>query len=338
MSTRERLREYKVFGEPTIDAVDRAQWQDEYGFRELADWYGVAGGPSRRRDERTGRPVEYLHIMPNVEHDPSRARVLHSGMATQLTEVSAMKAMRLFEADPGTQLIMFGNPGGIGRPAGKVALHELRRVWHGDFSPLNEPGVRLLGKLGVHTAEQIGYSYGADKAANATVVCAAHGIDVPKQVLLDPASTVDRGLRRLFNAFQSGGASLDRYAGTAGPPMLEARTLAQTSFLSRRSGLLRATNIAIAHTLATPTFSNRVSAAMAAQPTLRSVIAWGDQSELADNGALTAVTQDLRAKYGRDRIDSFVIPGMHHAGGEDIDLHTAMVLEGLDRSAAMART
>jgi len=62
---------------------------------------------------------------------------------------------------------------------------------------------------------------------------------------------------------------------------------------------------------------------------MRSTVIWGGCSELADNTYLTELMDGLKLGYGSDVIRSFVVERMLHAGGDDVDLHAAMVLQAL---------
>jgi len=336
MRTAEQLRTYYDFDESVITAVDEAaDLQHRLDFRQLADFYNIGRGPQTVYDDVAAkRPFEILRFQPHQDYDGTQATVLHTPMATPIDQSVAMRAIRLFGADPSRQLIVVGSPGAIGRPAGRLTTREARRVWNGDFTPTVTPTIRMLGGMGITSAHQVGYSYGADKAVAATKVAAANGIATPTQVLMESAATRNNGLFKLLSRFQSSGEHLQRYVEESdSPALLEARKLADTGLPRYVGGLLRISNLAIARSLSTASFGGRVEDSMMRNGGVHSVIAWGGKSELADDAYMHEVVDELRWEYGDNRVSKIVVPEMHHAGGDNINLHAAIVLEGLLRGS-----
>ena len=61
---------------------------------------------------------------------------------------------------------------------------------------------------------------------------------------------------------------------------------------------------------------------------MRSTIIWGSESELSEPSKLSTVSDRLQEKY-KTRVSSIEMPGQKHAMGDDLYLHTAMVLQAL---------
>jgi len=76
-------------------------------------------------------------------------------------------------------------------------------------------------------------------------------------------------------------------------------------------------------------FAQRASAALRNQPDLRMTVGWGSESEMCPDLTLQKMTNGLRAQHGGLRVLSMRLQGMHHSGMDDLDLHAAMMLEGL---------
>jgi hypothetical protein len=91
-------------------------------------------------------------------------------------------------------------------------------------------------------------------------------------------------------------------------------------------GLLRPSNVAIAHALSQDGFEGRVAGALNAQAEMRTDIIWGTESELATHGAMLGVTRRLHDQYG-DRVRATALEGQTHAMNCDIFLQAAIILQ-----------
>lgn len=91
----------------------------------------------------------------------------------------------------------------------------------------------------------------------------------------------------------------------------------------------RLSNIAIAGALSKNHFEHRVTGAMEAQPDMIVHMIWGEESELALDGAMLATVANLHKSFGR-RVGYTSLPQRHHAMADDIYLHTAIALHGLE--------
>jgi pimeloyl-ACP methyl ester carboxylesterase len=305
--------------------------QNAKTFDELAAQYGIEDGPQRFIAPGQRSPLEYVRFEPQGDYDTTKARVLVTPMSIPVDPNLTMRAMRLFAANPTAPLIVAGAPAAIGNRSNRPNAGELPRVWRGDLRSLARPVLHyLLSDERVQQLDAIGYSYGADVAATTAAEAAHFGLSVDRAVLMESASTADRGLLKLGRAFQSSETPLQDYvAATASEPLFEARRRSDVGAARYLGGLLRLSNVAISHALARNMFPDRVDGALRVQADMRVSVVWGDQSELADGSNLTAAVVGLQEQYGEERVRSLVVPGMHHAGGDDIDLHAALVLQSL---------
>lgn len=345
-TTIERLSSYQIFDEDVVERVAQvAHDQNRSSFAELADQHGLQDGPQRFRAPEQRSPLEYVHFQPAGDYDETKVRLLMTPMNTPVDNNMAMRALRLFAADPSAPLVVAGAPAAIGNRSNLPNLRELPKIWQGDLRALVRPALRyLMDETDALWIDAIGYSYGADAAASAAAEALEYTLEVDRAVLMEPASTADRGLLKLGQAFQSSEAPLQGYVdATESQPLFEARRQSDVGMARYLGGLMRLSNVAIAHALSSNSFPARVAQALDAQPALRTTIVWGQNSELADGQNLAAAVADLHKRYGRfrevygtaryhygqPRVNSLVVPNMHHAGADDIDLHAALVLQSL---------
>lgn len=327
-------RFYPYFdGEIEQSVAAAAAAQDNLSFRELATQYGVDNGPQSVRPYGDRRVMEYYQLVPKADYDETAARVCYASMATPADKSMAMRAIRLFAADPSAPLLVVGNPGAVGRRANRLRPIDAARVWRGQLGPAVSLSLQHLQNTGVKRAEFIGYSYGAELAASACAESCDFGIDARSGVWMEPVSMIDRGLISLASDFIDSGAALPEYVAASDSVALdEARASADTGLSRYVFGVLRLSNVAIAHALSRDGFSGRARLALDTQARFRATTVWGDASELSQPNRLKALGNELSATYGR-RYGALIMKGMKHAGGDDINLHAAMVLQASRRNA-----
>lgn len=329
--TQSRLESYGAFDSDVIAHVTAAaEWQNQKHFQDLAERYQISDGPCVTLATGRRKPFEYLRFVPDGDYDYHQARILYAPMGNAVDEKMAMRAMRLFAADPSDQLIVIGSPAYPGRGAGKLSLVDCPKVWFGDLSPTVSDVMKYFYYDNIESADHIGYSYGADRAAVAAKVAADYDIASPRAILMESAASKKRSFGRLAIDFYSAGKPLDEYINAAAsPPLEEAWSLVNKGIVPYSLGLARASNLAAAKALAKPLFESRVASAMDAQPDLRLAVAWGTASEIsADSIQMAAICERLRSRgLIRRKVAEIAISGMQHAGADDIDLHAAIILQ-----------
>ena len=337
MTTQERMLSYYAFDEAVLDAVsEAATQQNTKSFNELATQYGLEDGPTRLypMDNSEKWPIDVLQFTPTQDYDPAVMRVLHLPMANPVSKNKTMQAMRLFAADPSEQLLVVGNPSSPGRNAGRVTFEGAKTIiWHTNLGPLVEPLMSYLDQENISRVTNLGYSYGAEKAATATGIAWAYGMEARQMVLAEPISVIERSLAKLGLAFLRSGNKLQEYIAQSESEPYTAIRKEENVFgtIAYTLGMLRLTNLAISAALADEGFQSRVKGALNLHPGLRTAIAWGTASELTNNAQMIRIISELkesRASYP-SRISAMPLEGMHHAGGDDIDLHAAIMLQGL---------
>lgn len=212
---------------------------------------------------------------------------------------------------------------------------DFKQVAAGDLRPAVRPVLHHLFRLGVVRAQILGYSYGADAGAAFGRAANEYAIEVDKSVLMEPAGIERRSIKQLVKDFQAGDAALQSYVdATESQPLFEARNMnasavaSTAGFLRWAGGLLRASNIAITKGLGEGTFVETASAALDAQKRSKLAIVWGSKSEMVAFPAIREVMRAITENYPQ-RVVGMKMNGMHHGGGDDIDLHAAMALQGL---------
>lgn len=331
MQTSERLAQYYDFDDAIVGAIsDTAEWQNKLGYNELANHYGIAEGPRRAAAIGMRHSVEYLDFTPVTDYDDTHMRLLHTPMGIPVDPSTIMRAMRLFGSDPTVPLRLVGSPALAGNTANRIPLRDLPAVAHGKLEKAVEPSITILiGRANVVSLDTLGYSYGADAAASSATVAARYGFEVTNGVWIESAAMKQRSIVGLLKDFMNSGSELERYVNqTESQPLYEARTAARND-IGYFLGLARLSNVAITKALAIGSFEQRVDNALSSHPELTVTIGWGTQSELTDADDVSIIIQSQRSKFGRHRVDGLELTDMHHAGGDDIDLHAAMMLQGL---------
>lgn len=335
MNTERRLKQYYDFDETVLEAVtSAAAVQNTKSYEEQADGYGLADGPEVVTLSGSGRALEVLKLIPAADYDETSARIYHTPMGNPVSRNMGMRAMRMFAADPTQQLIVVGNPFGVRSNSGTLTVRDsVDSLRTKSLKPHVEPVLEYLENQKVRTTEQLGYSYGADKAAATAGAADEHGITVPAGVFVEPSSVAKRSLLALAQAFGKTNAPMAAYVEQTGSqPYRDVRSEdSMLGLVAYSAGLLRMTNIAIVASLAHGGFDGRVRSGLDTQPDMHVAIGWGTESELTDDVEAAKLTDRLTVEYGNDRIATLRLQGMHHAGGEDIDLHAAIMLQGLRR-------
>jgi pimeloyl-ACP methyl ester carboxylesterase len=327
MSEVERLREYYPFDTDVLERVSEVAEQ-----QRSSTWTALQGRlPEIRTFTADGaKAIEVLDITPN---DYDETQVYHLPMGNALDESMSTRVATLAAAQPNTRVIGVSNPGSPGQNKGKLKLHDLAEVWKGELRPAIEPTLQYLSKQGLEAVTHIGFSYGADRAAASAHYAEKYDQQVPQGVFMEPASIKNRSVIELAKEFNSTAAALDGYIkATDSEPYFEARKLAEkrgNGLIGYVLGLSRLSNLAIAHSLTTDDFWWNIDIALTDQTDMKADIIWGSDSELASNDVMTKMTGEFTQVYGSERVRATVIEGQKHAMGDDIFLHTAMVLQSL---------
>ena len=325
-----RLAAFYDFDGAVLNAVGGVHEQhQDIGFADLASAYEIGDGPELVPAQDGCRAIEVLRLVPQDDYDPTQARICHNAMGCPIDAPTAVQAIHLFAADPGKQLIVAGNPGIPGRGHGRVSLTNARRIAHGNLAPVVDPLLAYLKREGIATIQQLGGSFGAARVNAAGARASEHGIEVTQSVLVEPVDIIARSIYEIGRDFAACEPALapaiERAESTA---LSEAHSMVHVGKKRFVLGLLRPTNIAIVSALAMPRFEPRTADALNRQPGARIAAFWGEASEIAPSEEARLAAKSLQKIYGNRFLYRFV-RGMKHADPNDINLQTALYLQGL---------
>ncbi len=328
MSEQERLLEYYPrFDERIIDRVA------EVAYRQRGtSWEKIRRGLPDTKVFSTGNfAIELMDIISANGYDETW--VYHCPMGNPLTDRMQLRIATLAAAQPDKRIVGIGNPSGPRQGVGKLPSSTLHAVWSGDLRPTIDPAMRYLSAQNIDKATHIGFSYGAEKAAAAAQYADRYDQAVPHGLFMEPVALKERGLLELGRDFNSTATALDGYVNAAANPAgVEASERAaekSRGMFGYILGLLRLSNIAIAHALTEDGFESRATEALVKQEQMKTHLVWGTESELALHALMTKVTKRLTDRFGLDRVSSMKMEGQKHAMGDDLFLHTTIVLQSL---------
>ena len=341
MNLQKQLENYHAFDEQVIEAVVRSAYDQDHeriSFGALAARYGIANEPDIIPGTDEHNAFQVLRIIPNRNtFSENEARVYWPGMATPIDPNLIVRGLRLAAADPTKQLILTGNPSSLSSPYNKLGATARREVARGNLSPAVEPVLRYLGKLGITDVEHIGYSLGADKAAVASACSGAFDMCVRNGVFIESITTERRSLLSLATRFAKTTSTLEANVKASNSDvLLEARQLSNQGFIRYTLGYFDPTNVAIVRCLTGQGFVHRMLDALRLQTELRAVIACGTASELTPYAVMQRIADELKHSEFGQRVSTLLIEGMNHNSCENINLHAAIVLQGI-RQAEQSR-
>lgn len=332
MSTYEHLQSYSdEFSPEVLEEVSAlADWQRR--IQDYPTFFDHMGIEEIKQVTFEGyNPIEILDIRP-ADEKPGEALVYHLPMANPLDPNMIYQAATVAKAaEPGTRLIAMGNPSGPGMGVGAMNHQNRKMVSQGNLSPVVEPLLKYLDSQGVTKADHVGYSYGAELAAEAAA-SGNHAVD--RLVSIEPVDVVERSLPALAAAFMSTNKELNRYVKATNLPAFEQARKDSTGVVSYTVGLGRLSNIAIARALTRNRFSERLQTSLDSQYWMNATIVNGGESELAPMDAIDNALSQLQPRYypdqaGINQLRSIELPGQKHAFPNDLYLQAAVVLEAL---------
>lgn len=324
IDTSSRLNAYGLFSPEVVGTV--AQVADtQRGFYDYVDYFEHIGLPIPHRFKGS----EILDIIPTGDFDETQALVYHLPMANSIDENMAFQAATIHAAIPDKRLIAVGNPGAPGQSLGALPIEDRMKVAKGNLRPTIEPTLEYLDQERITRTQHVGYSYGAEKAAVATIFSDRYNQEVSHSVHIEPPSVKSRHLIELGQDFSLAEDHLDHYVEASGVRCFNEARKESAGKLMFILGLLRPTNIAIARGLTKPYFEYRMNAALNKQSQLQASIVWGSESELATDGLVEAITTNLQDDFGPHRVKRMRLPGQFHAFPNDIHLQAAVVLQSI---------
>lgn len=326
----EHLPRYYDFEPDVLARVsEAAERQHQVPFLELAKKYDIEEGASIYFDSASHKFTEYL-LLKNEGYTPDTPHsVLFAPMNTPVDENMAMRAIRLQASMPERPLVVIGSPNARPESFHLIAPQAVSVIEHPSIVPFTPSAAKLIRLISPEIEALLGYSLGADMAAGVAARLAHEGVEVTTSVLVESPATRRRTLLRLLADFKSSEPPLDAYIAHSDSIALgEARSLAEQPLSKYARGMLSLTNIALARVLADGLFADRVNAALDAQHTMHAVVGWGTESELTRQADAARAVARIKNAHG-PRAHEMELHGMHHAGADDINLHAAMMLQGI---------
>ncbi len=339
MENTERLSQYYKFDNTTLDVVEEIAEK----LRSFPDWNSMYSDFQSSRSHahmhettaspQYGFPIKLIDIIP-VEAESTM--IYHLPMGNSVDENMQARLMALSTALPNTRIIASSNPAHPRVKGGKLPKSDRDRVSKGIFRDTIEPILFYAHNQKIDTADQVGYSYGADKAVSTASLANSFDIQTPNLIPIEPASVLPRSLGKLGCDFLSSNSELKRYVKASEMPAYDdARKIAsrkQGGLIGYTIGLLRLSNVAISKGIASGKFEQNLTSVIRRYPETNSTLIWGTESELSINGIMKALSSRLDKTFGDQRFQSMPIEGGHHAMGDDIFLHTALVHQALNQT------
>lgn len=340
MDEAERLNKYYEFDSSTTEVV--AEVAEE--LRSFDDWpellssFRSNNSHAHLHEVTTtpsyGFPIKIIDIVP-VETESTM--IYHLPMGNSVDENMQARLITLSKVIPNTRIIASGNPAQPFVKGGKITSSDRARVSRGIFRDTIDPILHYVHSQKIDSASQVGYSYGADKAVSATSLSHSFDIEPTTIIPMEPVSIKQRTLKQLGLDFLSSNQQLKHYVESANLPAYQnARRInnQRTAGLGGYTlGLLRASNLAIANGIACGEFEQHLTSALRNNPETNGVLIWGSESELAVNAIMQSMHKQMQYdKKINNLLDPLIVSGGHHAMGDDIFLHSALIHQALSDS------
>jgi hypothetical protein len=324
MNTVTRLEGYFPFAPEIIDHVGEVA--ERQAVMSHSEFMASVGAHEVKPFSPDGRTIiEVLDILPE-NADPKAAMMIHLAMANPLDANQRYQIATVAAANADRRIIATGNPSAFGYASGVLNRRQRRLVALGDFRPTVEALLKYTEQEKIERVDQIGYSYGVDKAV---AVARYDAFEVPHTVAIEPASVVQRGVMKLGLTFGSTAKALKGYVNANELPAFLAAREESIGGMEYNSGLLRLTNIATARGIAKGGFEMDLDEAMVVQDSMKTILAWGSESELAPDNVMVRLAQTFADNYGPHRVEAIRLPGQKHALANDVHLQAAIVAHAL---------
>lgn len=327
-----RLRKFYPFDhdltlEPIAEAAKR---QNKLSFIDLADRYDVDNASVRT--SVGGKAIEYLHLRQTAEPANDSTYLLFAPMGNgALNQNIIMRALRLYEAARPAHLIVAAGPAHLRNKANLLGRAERKQVARGDLTPTVTPILRELGRLGLNNIDALGYSLGASMAQAAAIAAPDRDISVGRGVWAESTNIKKRRLPKLAKDFFGAGYEFKEYVKACdSPPLVEAHELAEDTF-NYFLGLARPSNVAIAKALSRPTYGPQLVELLDKRPQLDVTTVIAGDSNISGYAVLGNIPLVQGREIGLNG-HLMVLCAATHSAADDIDLHAAMMIEGLSKA------
>jgi len=346
MTTEKQLGQYYNFDSDITDAVlEAGAMQDAMGLEGVRAHYDLDNNHDMNvQSENSQFAREELRLTPKGDYDPAVVDVAYLPYAVNMTPNMVYRFSRLHMAQglledrAPREMRIYGNAGLGHRNATGRLSREDRKLMTGEntLAPVVDPTLQHLKRSKIGKIAILGASQGADVGATAAGRSPLYGIETEQAVLADSASNIRLSLPTLGISFAKAGNKLQHYVDeTNSEPysqiVSEEKWVGPEGYMT---GVFRPTNIAIAKVLSRNGYKDRVRSAMQNNPNMRLADMWAADSEVGDRAVAQAIAETLTQEFGEDRVTGMEING-GHAIINQLDVHAAMMMQGLRETAAI---
>lgn len=319
--TAQRLGGYGVFSDETVTAVAKlaAKQATFTTYQEFFAAMGVGEPLLYRCADGSGVPV--IDVSARTASQKGTF-VIHAPMETGLDESQLYLIATLVHAFPAYRVIGFGNPSGDRLFFKEQNLTFWKRAsiaFTKNQHPLVSAELEYLRTHGAKRLHQVGFSYGALKAAIESQYLPEGSVD--SLVLIDPVAR-PRSVVRLARDFAKTYGPLGKYVNQVELETYHRARGDAAQNRNHRKALLRPINRAIGFLLARTDIFKLLAAVIERHPAASVSVAWGVASELGDDARMLAkLAPDIR---------QIRLKGLEHALANDIFLYAAIVRDSLE--------
>lgn len=297
-------------------------------FEELMAY---AGMPEVTVREYPGyAPIWLLDIPATTPTDEYSVTNVHMNMAGRHNRATMVRLARLHLMLPNERIIAVANPDGSETSSGNLTAAQCIDVAAGQLFHTLAPLYSYLEQNKIRRVNNVGTSYGAGKAAASTNLGIEHGAhDVDRVVAIEPACVVRQHLARLALLFLAEHPGMEAHIDTMEEPEYAALLREEPGLLAYIRTLFYPPNVAIGMSIARGGFAADMHSALAKQPGLSTLIAWGKKSKLATHAVMEELSHSFQATYGLHRVTQIALEGLCHALCLDPVVANALIVEGL---------
>jgi len=329
LSTAQRLERLGVFSDSTIGIVsDVAEQHKKMNSYEIV-LKNAGIKPPIRFSSQGHKPTEVFDHRP-TEHERSEATAMHFGFGNAFDPQNMYMLAVLARCLPNRRLMASGNPTSAGNHYNRLTLTQAYNAFYGRYSSVNDALLNYALGNHIETFDQIGGSYGAERAL---ALAASPAFKVNRALIAEPATLVERKLIPLVRTFNSCMPRIAETLEEIDVPHYEAARMDGMGMPRYVLGMGRLSNIALGNGQKRNMFFPRAHDMLVRQSDLIATFAWGDKSELCVSPEIHDSTSALRFMFGEDRVHTLELPGLGHAFGVDPYVFAAAAVESMGEVA-----
>lgn len=328
-TTTERLQGFYPFSDATLATVEAiAGRHQNQTLGQFFDGLGIGEGtqPFQIRDYKADGRIQVADFGP----EDGDTFVYHLPMANPLDSNQMFQIGTVASAMPDARLIAVGNPSGRrASKAGTLRGNQRTQVRDGNLRSVVTPINHYVEDCGIEEANQIGYSYGVEKALK---MASTVNAKVSEVVAIEPVSLRRMSVPRLGRTFMSTDKGLQKHKADAESPVYKEARRDAIKLARYTLGLVTPTNLAISKYMARGEFSKHAHEALTDQPDARLHLVWGTETEFRTGETMPWAALDLAEQHNPFNIKTMPLKDGKHALANDVYLQAAIVLESVTRA------